>query len=107
MQNLSGLAVNSMWITSQEGGNLTHDNSGAMTAPGSAPATPMPPAVQQADPVVRPADHARTVLVPDGPRGGQPSPVPWTQADGSPWMSAADETHLPRTRIQRGEWNEV
>lgn len=105
MQNLSGLAVNSMWITSQEGGNLTHDNSGAMTAPGSAPATPMPPAVQQADPVVHPLDHARTVLTPGNDAPAQQ--VPWTQADGSPWMSAADETHLPRTRIQRGEWNEV
>lgn len=52
MRDLSALAVDSMWVTSQEGGNLVHDNSGAMTAPGSRPVTPMPPEVEQPDPTV-------------------------------------------------------
>jgi hypothetical protein len=52
VKDLSTLAVDSMWVTSQEGGNLIHDNSGAMTAPGTRPATPMPPEVEQSDPNV-------------------------------------------------------
>ena len=52
MRDLSALATDSMWVTSQEGGNLVHDNSGAMTAPGSRPVTPPTPAADQSDPTV-------------------------------------------------------
>ena len=52
MRDLSALARDSMWVTSQEGGNLVHDNSPAMTAPGTTPATPQPPAENQANPKV-------------------------------------------------------
>lgn len=52
MRDLSSLAADSMWVTSQEGGNLVHDNSGAMTAPGSRPVTPLPPVEEQPDPTV-------------------------------------------------------
>ena len=52
MRDLSALANDSMWVTSQEGGNLVHDNSGAMTAPGSRPVTPLPPVAEQPDPTV-------------------------------------------------------
>lgn len=52
MRDLSALAADSMWVTSQEGGNLVHDNSGAMTAPGSRPVTPLPPVEDQPDPAV-------------------------------------------------------
>lgn len=52
MQDLTRLAAGSMWVTSQEGGNLVHDNSPAMTAPGTDPATPLPPAENQANPKV-------------------------------------------------------
>ena len=52
MRDLSSLATDSMWVTSQEGGNLVHDNSGAMTAPGSRPVTPLPPVSEQPDPHV-------------------------------------------------------
>lgn len=37
MQDLSALARDSMWVTSQAGGNMTGSNAGAMTAPGSQP----------------------------------------------------------------------
>jgi len=54
MRDLSGLswAKTSMWPTSQEGGNMVHDNGPAMTAPGSAPATPVPRSEAQSDPSV-------------------------------------------------------
>ena len=52
MRDLSSLARDSMWVTSQEGGNLVHDNSPAMTAPGTDPATPLPAAENQANPHV-------------------------------------------------------
>lgn len=52
MQDLSRLAAGSMWVTSQEGGNMVHDNSPAMTAKGSSPATPVPSAEAQSDPDV-------------------------------------------------------
>jgi hypothetical protein len=52
VRDLSHLAANSMTVTSQEGGNLVHDNSPAMTAPGSAPVTPMPDEKQMPDPVL-------------------------------------------------------
>jgi hypothetical protein len=107
MQNLSHFAAGSPWVTSEEGGNLVHDNSAAMTAPGSVPATPLPPVEQQADPAVTPIGHARTVMLPDGPRSGPPSPVPWTASDGSAWKSSADDEYLPRIQLQRGEWNEL
>lgn len=37
MQDLSNLAKNSMWVTSQAGGNMLASNAEAMTAPGSQP----------------------------------------------------------------------
>ena len=49
---MSNLAADSMWPTSQEGGNLVHDNAPAMTAPGSEPATPTPKMEAQSDPSV-------------------------------------------------------
>lgn len=52
MRDLSGLARDAMWVTSQEGGNMVHDNSPAMTAPGSQPVTPVPKAESQPDPAV-------------------------------------------------------
>ena len=44
MQDLSHLAANAITVTSQDGGNMVHDNSPAMTAPGSEPVTPLPAA---------------------------------------------------------------
>ena len=93
MQSLSHLATNSMWITSQEGGNLVHDNSGAMTAPGTEPVTPMPAAERMPDPTVTPLQHDRVVTA----RPHQAyNPAPWKQATG--------QEYLP---VARGEWNEV
>lgn len=83
MRDLSDLAKDSMWITSQEGGNMVHDNTGAWSAPGSEPVTPMPPAERQPDPAVTFSGDELPVGTP--PRRGEqsytPSPVKWGPAD--------------------------
>ena len=84
MRDLSALAKDSMWVTSQEGGNLVHDNSGAGTALGGRPVTPMPPAEDQPDPHVDmtaagavgvPARH------PKPSASFTPAPVAWKGLD--------------------------
>ena len=54
-QDLSGmpLARSSMWPTSQAAGNMTSSARNAMTAPGSPPVDPLPPASEQGDPDVQ------------------------------------------------------
>ena len=52
MPDLSSLAADSMWPTSQEGGNMMSARPGAMSAPGSQPVTPLPPAKDQGTPHV-------------------------------------------------------
>lgn len=50
--DLSGLAKNSMWPTSQAAGNMMSDRPAAMSAPGSDPVDPLPPAKDQGEPEV-------------------------------------------------------
>lgn len=52
MQDLSHLAENSMWPTSQAGGNMTSSNEQAMTAPGSQPVDKLVDRAVQSDPNV-------------------------------------------------------
>lgn len=52
MQDLSSLAVDSLWVTSQEAGNMMSGRPRAMSAPGSPPVTPLPPAKDQGVPQV-------------------------------------------------------
>jgi hypothetical protein len=67
VQDLSSLARDSMWPTSQEAGNMTSGRPAAMSAPGSTPVTPLPPAKDQGDPqvsaspgpVIRPGDDGK------------------------------------------------
>jgi hypothetical protein len=77
MQDLSHLAANSMTVTSQEGGNLVHDNSGAMTAKGTEPVTPMPAPENQPDPQLGTTGTVK-VSTQKQPGGFTPSPVRWT-----------------------------
>jgi hypothetical protein len=51
-QDLSSLAKDSMWPTSQAGGNMQSDADTAMTAPGSEPVDPLPDRDHQGDPHV-------------------------------------------------------
>lgn len=52
MQDLSSLAKNSMWVTSQAGGNMQCSNKQAMTAPGSQPVDRLSDQLVQEDPTV-------------------------------------------------------
>ena len=81
MQDLSALAENSLWVTSQHGGT-TSDRSTAFAAPG----TPSPGADVAQEPFVRPADHERQTLK-DGSEPPDPSPFTeelagWTRTAG-------------------------
>lgn len=84
MQDLSSLAKNAITVTSQEGGGLIHDNSPAMTAPGSTPATPQPKADVQSDPTLdvgtaRPVGTAKTRRVHD--TSYSPTTADWRPAE--------------------------
>lgn len=52
MQDLSPLARESIWVTSQAGGNRQSSNELAQTAPGSSPVDPEVPSRSQSDPHV-------------------------------------------------------
>ena len=52
MRDLSALARDSLAVSAMEGGNMVHSNSGAMTAPGSQPVTPVPKTEAQVDPAL-------------------------------------------------------
>lgn len=52
MQDLSALAKDSMWVTSQAGGNMVSSNEGAHTAPGSQPVDKLTDRDVQSDPHV-------------------------------------------------------
>ena len=77
MQDLSSLADNSITATSQAAGNMTSSNRQAMTAPGTQPVTPLPPARDQDSP-----DLTMTAEIPPGTSGkpqaskqaGEPNP---------------------------------
>lgn len=58
MQDLSGLLpdpVTALAPTSQAGGNMSSDSKLGLTAPGSPPVDPLPPAKEQADPKITPS----------------------------------------------------
>jgi len=51
--DISELADGSLTASSMAAGNMTASNRQAMTAPGSPPVDPLPPAADQGDPTVR------------------------------------------------------
>jgi hypothetical protein len=79
MQDLSHLLgpdpVSALAPTSQAGGNMMSSNRFAMTAPGTQPVDPLPPAKEQSDPVIGSIDCPRSVVThgdDSGPHGGRP-----------------------------------
>jgi hypothetical protein len=80
MQDLSHLADNSMWPTSQEAGNMMSGRPAAMSAPGSDPVTPLPPAKDQGTP------HVEYSAGPDLPPGtsGKPAAKAGSAVTGRP-----------------------
>lgn len=80
-QDLSELASGSLAVSSMAGGNMSSTNRPAMTAPGSPPVDPLPPADEQGDPAIRLG--ARSAPGTDGkPQASEhtsytPAPVRW------------------------------
>lgn len=56
MQDLSQMAANGPWVTSQAAGNMISSNEQAMTGPGSEPVDPLPDRTRQGDPHVTMSD---------------------------------------------------
>lgn len=75
MQDLSGMAANGPWVTSQAGGNMMSSTEQAMTGPGSPPADPLPDREHQGDPKVTLAAKPRAVL--EHGTSYSPSAVAW------------------------------
>lgn len=78
MIDLSHLALDGPWVTSQAAGNMASGNEQAQTAPGSVPVDPMPDRDHQGDPVVGTSGR-RPVGTPPGRTGGVfiPPPIIW------------------------------
>lgn len=78
VQDLSHLAANGPWATSQAGGNMVSSNEQAMTGPGSPPVDPLPDRDHQGDPHVSFTEDVALGTPP--PRAAKPfaaSPVAW------------------------------
>jgi hypothetical protein len=73
--DLSDLAADSVWATSQHAGT-TSDRSAALAAPG----TPSPGADPAPEPFVRPIDRRAQQLTTDGQDGEPVGPIAWTRA---------------------------
>jgi hypothetical protein len=62
----SGDPITALAPVSMAGGNMMSDNKLAMTAPGSQPVDPLPPAKEQADPKVSASNSSRIAPGDDG-----------------------------------------
>jgi len=94
LQDLSGLAADSMWVTSQAAGNMMSGRPDAMSAPGSDPVDPLPPAEDQGNPHVKASNPAQ---VPPGTDG---KPQASSQA-GSPGLPAPSWKRTTRPDVIR------
>lgn len=88
MEDLSNLAIDSMWVTSQAGGNMVASNDGAFSAPGSQPVDKLKDRDVQSDPHVEmparkpPGTNGRPQASGQQDRTGAPKPA-WKPA-GTP-----------------------
>jgi hypothetical protein len=81
--------VTALAPTSQAGGNMTSSSKYAMTAPGSPPTDPVPPASEQGNPKITAETHTRTVLHPEAsPKAGNPYP----NTGGPKWVRSGNTT---------------
>jgi hypothetical protein len=111
MQDLSSLARDSMWPTSQEAGNMMSGRHAAMSAPGSDPVTPLPPAKDQGEPHVT---YTNTSAMDPGTppeRLHGPAVKPdWSRprhADEEPGAGTYDEPSFGRASHGLGPWRQV
>lgn len=102
--DLSSLAENSAWPTSQAAGNMTSSARNAMTAPGSPPVDPVPDRTEQSDPSV-----ALGTPMPTGTSGkpqarGQssytPGPVAW-KATTVPQVIRSEPVNVPGAEVKK------
>lgn len=110
MEDLSDLAKNSMWVTSEEAGNMMSGRHAAMSAPGSDPVTPLPPAKDQGEPKVTftNSNQIEPGTPPGRLRGGRPEPPDWsTHADKEPGAGTYDEPSFGRAPGGPGPWRQV
>ena len=79
MEDLSSLAKDGPWVTSQAGGNMMSSNELAMTGKGTEPADPLPDRENQGDPKVGVTDTLNLNYPPGRIKGSDysPSPVAW------------------------------
>jgi hypothetical protein len=81
VQDLSPLADDSIWPTSQAGGNMTSSNRLARTAPGSPPVDDLVDRAVQSDPTIKLGAQMETGTSGKPQASGQasytPSPVRW------------------------------
>jgi hypothetical protein len=79
VQDLSSLAENGPWVTSQAGGNMMSSNEQAMTGKGTDPADPLPDRENQGDPKVGVTDTLQLNYPPGRITGStyRPAPVAW------------------------------
>lgn len=78
MQDLSHLAANGPWVTSQAGGNMVSSNDQAMTGPGSEPVDPLPDREHQGEPKVTFTQSVPLGTIPGrGPEPFHPTSVTW------------------------------
>jgi hypothetical protein len=93
MQDLSGDRKIRLTPTSQEGGGMVYDNSPAMTAPGSAPVTPMmtPYGVKIPfeTPEALPSDEETVPLSGQASRTAGNPPAPSNRSGGG-WLNTDD-----------------
>lgn len=84
MQDLSSLAADGPWITSQAAGNMTSSNEGAMTGKGSEPVDPLPDRSEQGDPKVGFTDTLNVNYPPGRVKTGAPATsVAWKTTEAS------------------------
>jgi hypothetical protein len=76
VQDLSSLAEDAMWPTSQAAGNMTSGRDKAMSAPGSPPVDPLPPSAKQGDPKVEFSPGGRREPGDTGKPAPRPGPLP-------------------------------
>ncbi len=104
IEDLSKLAKDSMWSSSQAAGNMTSSNEEAMTAPGSPPVDPVQPAADQGDPTVKLGAPMKTGT--DGkPQASSqasynPSPVRWGSTT-TPAVVRSDPVNVPGAEVKK------
>jgi hypothetical protein len=103
--------------SSMAGGNRVSDSARqTMTAPGSEPVDPMPPADLMGDPTIGATAYDTPVLRdPDGSAhraDNADRSSSYTEPDGAGWFSSAPAASpapeiTPRSLLRRGEWNNI